>query len=361
MFVQKMQPTFYFVTRSVRIIIKQLLSIRKICMNDINIIKKLGSGMAGSVYLANSNGKECALKIEKISDNKIEHNLKYEEWREIEFSENFANNFPDQFITLYGYDIIPNCVYEYTDDYRDHLQKLPENVKNRFLEKEKGNHCIRKLYSLVDSNIKKPIDKFTKQQLYSAITQMCCICYLMQKHGYTHNDLHSGNIGVLLTSNKYVNILDKKVKSFGIHIFALDFGNVLHEKYGLNDEEIMRHHYNLKHDIDRFVKKLVSIEKNEYFNKLINWNDNTEIFKLFLKSDYYKMTKQFSPNKYDRLLLFQVLYPEAFQKMYLKEKYVKTYQVSLLCDKDDFLFLFKNKKKLKKCIKYFANKTNQMK
>lgn len=329
-------------------------------MKNIKIIKKLGSGMSGTVFFVESNGNNYALKMEKISDDKIEYNLKFHEWREIEFSLNFANNHPNHFLTLYEYDIIPNCMYEYTEDYRDHFNFLPDKVKTRLAAKEKGTHCIRKLYSLIDSNLKHAIKSFTKQQIYSTISQICCICYLLKNAGYSHNDFHNDNIGVLNTTDKFITLLNKKVKSFGIHIFAIDYGNVLHSKYNLNDDEKNIHENGLNNDILRFFTKLIIFEKNDQINKLIKSDDNSGIFDLFLKSKYYNLPIfENIDTDHDKFLLFQIIYPKKFQKMFFGKDYKITHKPYFLCDINDLVYFFKNKNNLKKLMKHFIKKTNK--
>ena len=118
-------------------------------IDKVKIIKKIGNGMAGIIYLIKYKNKEYALKIEKIPEKyALEKNLNSREWRDIEFSLNFANNYPDQFTLLYKYDIINDCTHiqEYTND----LSTFPEHIQNIIIEKNNSNYCIRKVYSLID-------------------------------------------------------------------------------------------------------------------------------------------------------------------------------------------------------------------
>ena len=78
-------------------------------INKFKLDKKLGSGMFGTTYLAFYKNKKYALKIEKISEKDITFDLSLRDRRDIEFSENFANNYPEQFIYLYKYDLINDC------------------------------------------------------------------------------------------------------------------------------------------------------------------------------------------------------------------------------------------------------------
>ena len=59
-------------------------------INNVKILKKLGNGMAGIIYLVLINKKRYALKIEKIAKKYVKKNSSSREWREIDFALNFA-------------------------------------------------------------------------------------------------------------------------------------------------------------------------------------------------------------------------------------------------------------------------------
>ena len=52
--------------------------------------------------------------------------------------------------------------------------------------------------------------------------------------GYSHSDLHPGNIMINETSKKYFNFMDKKIPFNGYQLTAIDYGEVLHKKFGKN-------------------------------------------------------------------------------------------------------------------------------
>jgi serine/threonine protein kinase len=331
--------------------------------DSFQIIKRIGNGMAGTVYLVKFNDdKIFALKIEKIKDEYLEphnlHSMQIREWREIEFSLNFANNYPDQFITLYDYDILENCEYEYTADYYEHLPKLPSHVRHLFEEKEKGTHCIRKLYSAVDKSLKQ-FKHGTEKQYYSITTQILYICYLLQINGYTHNDLHSDNVGIsIVDENQTLNIFNDYLFLHGIHVKALDFGIVLHNKYEMSEEEKIQYKYNIKNEVNRYIARLIVFEKNNQIEKLVNWDKNLEFFQKWIHSEKINLVDNMASNNFDRYLVYQVLYPDEFQKEYFGDKYVKTYTFTGKIQINDFLYILEHKNDLKNLIKYMINKTN---
>lgn len=331
-------------------------------ITDVKIIGELGNGMYANVYLCKSDEdqQQYALKVEKISSKNKKYDLTVQEWREIEFSQGFANNFPNHFVTLCDYDVKK----EEDDDegkgkqYLLNKKKYSRSTKQKFNKKNKSKYCIRRLYTLVDDTLKNVIDNLSCRQVYTTIVQVTYICFLMQIHEYTHNDLHLKNIGVIKTTAEYVNILDKKVKSYGIHIKALDFGIAFHKKYNLTSDELNAHKYGLVNDINRFVIRLVKFNSNDQIKKIISWNDEQKLFEEFLDSANYNLVKKYGINSYDRFYLFQILYPEKFQRMYLGKKYKQTYQPIPRCELEDILFIFKYKLDLKKIIKYFLKKCN---
>ena len=84
---------------------------------------------------------------------------------------------------------------------------FPEEVQKILQYKNDSKSCIRKLYSLVNTDLSKIIKTLDKKQLYSLIVQTAYIIWLLETETYSHNDLHSQNIGVVNTDKKYMNIL----------------------------------------------------------------------------------------------------------------------------------------------------------
>jgi len=329
-------------------------------INNLKLKKKLGSGMFGTTYLTTYKNKNYAIKIEKIAEKNINYDLKVQDWREIEFSINFANNYPNQFITLYAYDIIDNC--EHIQEYSNNQipRHLPPSVITRLEDKQKSKYCIRKVYSLIDTTFSKIYDDITKEQFYSCLAQISYMALLMKEHGYTHNDLHGENLGVLyVNKNKKLNILNTIIPTFGLQFKAIDFGNVLHSKYKLNKEEKIIHKLYLQEEICRIIRRMVSFEKSEiFFAKLITPDKFPSVFSETKKHLLFKMTRDLSVDIEKRFLIFQILFPEEFQKLFLKEKFLKTVYPTLKIDLGDFIFLLNNSFNYKKIIKFCSHKIN---
>ena len=195
-------------------------------INQFKIIKKLGSGIIGTVYLADYQGKRYALKIEHILEEDIKDKSSHV-WNEIRFAKDIANKNPMQFMTLYDYDIIDKC--ELKQEYAIDIGILPEPTQKYLKQLAESEFCVRKIYSLVDTTLSK-IEFKNLEEIYSMILQMMYIVHLMEKKGYIHGDLHPGNVGVLNTDEEFVNVLGYSVPTFGRIYQAIDFGGVLNFK-----------------------------------------------------------------------------------------------------------------------------------
>ena len=80
--------------------------------NTYKIIKELGHGMVGTVYLVSHNNIKYAYKIEHILPSEYKNYKNSNSKEEIDFSIKFANNYPNQFIKLIDYDFIKDCKHK---------------------------------------------------------------------------------------------------------------------------------------------------------------------------------------------------------------------------------------------------------
>jgi hypothetical protein len=92
----------------------------------------------------------------------------------------------------------------------------------------------------------------------------------LNSNGYSHNDLHSQNIGVIKTNKKYIKILGCNVQTFGFKYVAIDFGKITNNKWDLTGEEMKDHNSNkdIMRIIKRFIKYSDTLEiENEFGEK----------------------------------------------------------------------------------------------
>ena len=111
----------------------------KISLDNIKIIKELGEGYLGKVYLVKDlkNLNEYAMKIQKISEKDKKEDRQNKKWNEIYFSLDFANKYPGQFIYLYDYFITKNCTY------------VPSFIERGNVFIKNGKNLIKSKYCLI--------------------------------------------------------------------------------------------------------------------------------------------------------------------------------------------------------------------
>lgn len=208
-------------------------------MENLKIIKTLGSGLFGTTYLVKkiSNKKKYALKTQKILKSYITGGTKYYMWRELRFYlwiNKLIKSDQNFFMKMFDYKFYPNCSYSNNNQ---------PDAKNKIVKKLiKSKHCLDLLLDLKDGTLSDLLKSnknkhvFSLKQIYSMIIQITYICYLLNKSGYIHNDLHYGNIAykkipydkkitININGNKY------KIKSFGYQWSIIDYGLILHRKF----------------------------------------------------------------------------------------------------------------------------------
>lgn len=310
-------------------------------IDECKIIKKLGSGMFGTTYLVTYKNKKYALKIEHILETDVKKNMSSPTWREINFANTMGKKYPNHFLTLFDYDIIDTC--EHTQKYSMDIKNVPKQFQTIIKNLAKSSYCSRKLYSLIDITLQQILNKLTKDQIYSILIQVTNAVYLMHKAGYTHCDLHPGNIGLIKTSNPYIKIFGNNIPTHGYICQIIDYGDVLHKKFSLKkdlagDDETKRYNRCLKLEAIWIFVNMSSIMN--CWNK-INFNKiNAEkLVDKFVKSDYYDPISKLmqTKNKYNKYYLFQLLFPKEFQLNYLKLK--KIVPNKILVDFNDIIYV----------------------
>jgi serine/threonine protein kinase len=330
-------------------------------INDYKIIKKIGFGGQGTVYLVKYENKFYALKIEKILDKYIKKSLYSPIWREIEFANKMNKLHPLGFMKLYEHDIIDNC---------DFTLDNPHNIE-RINELNKSSFCSRKIYEYVETQLLKIIDKLNINEIYSIIIQFCYNIYIMNKNGYTHNDLHPNNIGINKTKIKYISIFGYNIPTFNNIVKIIDYGTIMHKKYKLHKSELfVKHESKLltKKNINSEIRNILNIVASiEFYGTLSKdfWNKNYLLFinfdKQFFNSTNLLLVDKLVKHQNNKLLLFKMIYPEKYQKLILGKKFKKVIDNILRIPIEDYIYLLnathiKNVNDIKHIILYFIIK-----
>jgi serine/threonine protein kinase len=196
--------------------------------SKIKVIKKLGAGMWGTVYLIDYENKKYAMKVQKILEEEKAQNPKFPIWRELLFF-NDVNKMPQEsrkfFCKLHGFKIQVCGKYKHIRP-----KNVPENsiFVKKFKEMNSSNICAILVMdylgsiSLYDYLQTSPPAK----KIYTILLQICKINKIMSDMKYSHNDLHPSNL--MVTENS------------GLQLVAIDYGNVTNASYGKaysNDSE----------------------------------------------------------------------------------------------------------------------------
>jgi len=214
--------------------------------NDIDIVKTLGAGMLGTTYLAKYNDNNYALKIQNILPSEKNKSYKTALWRELDLYDYINNLEPQQqkfFTKLYGYEIIDDCKHKHIRPYKIDLNDKKNKFAIRLSKLDKSNWCVKLLTEYKGNKTLQQYlynNTLTVPQTYSIILQICNIMLILYKGGYSHNDLHTGNIMLNFTEEKTFTFLNKRIPFNGLHITAIDYGEVLHKKFGINYKDYLQ-------------------------------------------------------------------------------------------------------------------------
>jgi hypothetical protein len=184
---------------------------------NFKLKKKIGSGVMGSVFECDFNGKSFVAKLEKYNFTYQGMGLYSTYNRQIEFNENFVKKHSDKFLTLEFAGLINNCKFK---------QPIPKKILNKkkllasWIKSQKTDTCSLLIYKPVlsytlkelnDNKIINPTENHIK-----IFKQLLALVKLMNAAGYQHSDIHPGNI---MTNSKMT------------QWYLIDYGCVLHKKY----------------------------------------------------------------------------------------------------------------------------------
>ena len=223
---------------------KKLNIIYNMDFSHIEVIKKIGAGIKGTTYLIKSHGNNYAMKIQHILEKDKKRDFNNELWREIDLY-NYIGRMKLKnrcfFTQLYHYDFINDCTHKQEREWNfDPNSSLGKELA----ELDKSPWCLRFFLDYHgDTTLRNYMEthKLTLKQKYSMLLQICKIIMLLYEGGYMHKDLHANNIMVSPTTKEYFTLMGKKVPYYGIQLSAIDYGEVMHEKFGIPYMRMKRH------------------------------------------------------------------------------------------------------------------------
>lgn len=326
--------------------------------------EEIGKGMLGTVYLATDNkNNKYAIKIEQILEKDIKKSYKSSVWREVEFVNKMSKLYPNHFMKLYDHRIEDNCKHKQSWKSLDiKLADIPLKYREKYKKLQKSKYCSVKLYSYVDTTLDKVMwsnEHFNYNMYYDLFIQVIYVIFLMNKHGYLHNDLHSKNIGVVYTNKKFVNIFGHKIPTHGMFIQAIDYGFVLHKKYDLTAREKVK----LENEMDLFpvinslvisygsfwdnYKKYLKDIDNKTASLKLNKNDKDMLFPFIEHLDLSRENENFLLRS-----LFILLCYENYEKYLMGNKLKEVYPPIYMIPINVSLFIISNIYNVEKIIKY---------
>ena len=330
-------------------------------MNNYIIIKEIGMGMMGTVYLVEDKQKnKYAMKIEKILKKQSVKSMKYDLWREIEFSNTICKKYEKHFMKNYDNWIDINCKHK--QDWNKiglKLELFDKPTQKYYQNLFDSSYCSIKIYSLVELTLKNVIKQINDEQYYDIFIQCLYVMYLCNKSGYMHRDWKMDNIGLIKTNNMNIDIFGKQVKTHGYQVVLLDYGAVIHKKYILSSYEkkiFTNKMTDLFFMFDRYKYNMI-FNFTKFENKYnVDTFSHIEINKE-IKQDIQKYLPKF--NKNNEVLsqyIYKIIYYDDFEHKLVNDK-IKIIKPKLLLPQKAIEFMIKNIYNIKKCILFLLDNT----
>ena len=324
-------------------------------ITNYTIIKTLGKGMHGTVYLVkNKEGQEFAMKVEQIFEKDLEQNFKSPVWREIDFANTMSSKYPQQFMKIFEYEN-KRCDYIHELD-SNRWSTMNVKVKQYFEELFASPFCSIKITSIIDIMLHDIIYNISdKNIIYNLFIQVVYLSYLINKEGYYHRDLHPKNIGVIYTNDEFINILGKNIPTNGYILQAIDYGMVIHSKYDLDenerkqlvdDNDLYQNVYKIIFKI--MLKELIEKYPDKDINQLvpISKKDQNKIKKNLHRISHHDNYAYFEE------LLYKIIFFDKFQEQIGIVNKVKLFDFLSI---EDVIYIFKNYNNLEKILLYLTH------
>jgi hypothetical protein len=324
--------------------------------NNITFIEILGIGIYGTTYLIKYNNKDYALKIQNILSSDINKNFDIQIWRELDLYDyiNTLKLHQQIFFTkLYKYEIVKNCVHKQIRPF-----KLNLNKSLKLKKYNNSNICIR---YFTEYRSKLTLQQYlhdnllSVNQTYSILLQICNIALILYEGGYSHNDLNTANIILNFTKKKTFKFLNKRIPFHGLQICAIDYGNVLHKKFGLNSNSYKDIYFK---DKNFFLKNRKNFLFDEIYTSISYIIKNVDKYTIYCIRTKQKLPWEYNFNSYHngiKLIInkqfdfftkaknkYIILYPKSKKLLYEIEKNINKLSINkIIKDKNNVYYFWK--------------------
>lgn len=310
-------------------------------IDDAKIIKELGHGMFGTVYLCSYHGKQYALKIGKIIE------------KDIDDRNSHINIEIDVIIKMFAFDFVDNCKHKqkYSMDLNFFKERYPAIYRN-FIKISESDWCCRQIFELVDFPLSKILNNLTPQQCYSGLIQLLFCVHIMRKLKIAHNDLHSKNIGVVKTHKKYVIVLERKVPTFGYIFKPIDFGLACMNK--------TKPKCFIKGTNNDFNMYSIFAARYPFWDKYIEGHRLEIDFKkanvVIRRTSEYKTLDNLVNDPNDKMFLFELVYPDKHQQILLGKHFKKTLPPELRIPITDVIYICNHKDNIRELLNHLISR-----
>ena len=325
-------------------------------LSNYSIIQELGYGMFATIYkIKTPNNKKYALKIQHIKKSDIKTYPKSNIWVEINFSINFGNKHNTQFVKLHEYDFIDGCKLK--QKYSFNISTFSNDLQNKFKQLSSSQYCARMVYDLVDGNLYEIEGKLSIKQIYSMIIQLTYAIQLLHSSNYIHGDIHNRNIGWIRSDkNTKIKLGKLNIQTYGYIFKLIDYGMVMNKSNKMTKKEKVEFENNFKNELVLLVHFMVDSAIYDYINKNNIYIDFNDCYVKFKKTNYYNLIRKYSTNDVIQMFLFDILFPDQYQKIAFGSDYIHTVSRKLFIPFDDIEYFILNYKNPNLIIKYFNNK-----
>jgi hypothetical protein len=340
---------------------------KKLMEDDYDIIKILGSGEQGIVFLVVYQNNNYAFKL-SFSRDKSEVKTFLD--NEIVFQDTIAKKFPDQFVILRDYSVSDNkCVYH------SKIRNIINNIndykkKNKLLSISSYGFCAKRLYDLIDGTLGDIISQLNEKQIYSSLIQLAYCIHILEINDYSHGDeTNPQNIGYLNTNREFINIKKFDIPTFGRIFKLIDYERTQKKEFMAKKHHFLNEFMYIFGFI--FLRSTMDYKLYTFANNKVGWRkyldfenkailEDPKFFDFFEKLDIPSTIAlnayiYLFPNRFAKIVLNDINEYKKYKKIYGKNH--ASYSTTKFTYKE-IKKICKYKNKIKKMIKFFLNKIN---